>query len=364
MEDCGTEGGKVVRSDERTILTSFADKLVGRFVATDIKQGNKIFVRKGDLISQDDAKGIEEAGVSEVLLRSPLACEARYGICGKCYGVDLMTREVVSVGTTAGVIAAQSIGEPGTQLTMRTFHTGGIAGKDITQGLPRVEELFEARTPKDLSIMSEITGRVKITEEGENRTITVVSTDKTSDEPEVTYKVDPISEILVDDGSLISIGDPLTSGHLDLSELLRTVGVAATQKYIIDGVQEVYSSQGVVINDKHLEVIVRQMFNRVKAETVGDTVFLPGEIMTKYTFEEENRKVLAEGGEPATAELTLLGITRASLETESFLSAASFIQTSSVLTDASASGKVDRLLGLKENIIIGRLIPTGERARI
>lgn len=363
-EDCGTTLGRAVKAADKTILASFADRIAGRFSAVDVKHEGKTLVEAGELITSVIAKKIEESGVAEVSIRSVLTCEAKHGICSKCYGVDLMTREVVKVGTAVGVAAAQSIGEPGTQLTMRTFHAGGIAGKDITQGLPRVEELFEARTPKDLSIMSEITGKVRVNNVDGERSVTVVATDNLSEMPEVTYSVDPVSEILVKDGDIVAQGEPITSGHLDLSDLLRTVGVQATQKYIIDEVQNVYSSQGAMLNDKHLEVMVRQMFNRVKCETSGDTVFLPGEIVTKYTFEEENNRVIAEGGEPATAELTLLGITRASLETESFLSAASFIQTSSELTDAAASGKVDRLLGLKENIIIGRLIPTGERARI
>ncbi len=363
-EDCGTTEGRLIRASDKTLLSSFTDKLVGRFAAKDIKIGNKVIVKTNDLITVDHAKEIEEAKVEEVYIRSVLTCEAKYGICSQCYGVDLMTRQVATVGTAAGVAAAQSIGEPGTQLTMRTFHSGGIAGKDITQGLPRVEELFEARTPKDLSIMSEITGKVRVAEVDGERSVTVVSTDRMADVSEVTYKIDAVSEVLVKDGEIVAAGEPITSGHLDLGDLLRTVGVAQAQKYIIDEVQGIYSSQGVTINDKHIEVIVRQMFNRVKIETAGHTGFLPGEVVTRYTFEEENKKVIAEGGEPATAELTLLGITRASLETESFLSAASFIQTSQVLTDAAACGRVDKLLGLKENIIIGRLIPTGERARL
>jgi DNA-directed RNA polymerase subunit beta' len=270
----------------------------------------------------------------------------------------------VELGTAVGVAAAQAIGEPGTQLTMRTFHTGGIAGKDITQGLPRIEEIVEARAPKNLSLMSEITGTVKIAESGDERKVAVVATDDTEEEPVAEYEVDPMAEIIVEEGQLVAKGEKLTSGHLDLTELLRTVGVTATKKYIVDEIQKVYSSQGVAINDKHIEVIVRQMFGSVKIEEIGDTEFLTGEVVTKATFEEENEKIIAEGGTPATARVTLLGITKASLETDSFLSAASFIQTSNVLTDAACSGRVDPLLGLKENVIIGRLIPTTEERAV
>ena len=252
---------------------------------------------------------------------------------------------------------------PGTQLTMKTFQTGGVATvKDITQGLPRVEEVFEARAPKNLSTMAEITGTVAISKSGDERKITILPADK--DELAVEYIVDPVSEIIVKDGQLVVKGEKLTSGHLDLTELMRATGVAATRKYIIDEIQKVYSSQGVVINDKHIEVIVRQMFNHVRIDDSGDTTFLENEIATKATFEEENERIIAEGGAPATAKITLLGITKASLNTDSFLSAASFIQTSNVLTDAASSGKLDRLAGLKENVIIGRLIPTGVRARM
>jgi len=247
---------------------------------------------------------------------------------------------------------------------LRTFHTGGIAGKDITQGLPRVEEIVEARAPKYLSIMTEITGKIKISVSGDERKITVIATDKTEDMQTVEYMVDPIAEIIVQDDQLVAKGEKLTAGHLDLTDLLRTVGVEETKRYIINEVQKVYSSQGVSLNDKHVEVIVRQMFNNVRIEDRGDTEFLVGEIVTKAAFEEENERVLAAGGMPASAKVQLLGITKSSLNTDSFLSAASFIQTSNVLTDAAASGKVDRLLGLKENVIIGRLIPTGPEAKL
>lgn len=359
--DCNTEKGREMIVGEKTTLSSFADRVLGRYLAQDAKVGDKVIVPKGVCLDRELIKKIEESGVEKIVIRSPMTCETRRGVCQKCYGIDLMSNKLVEIGTAVGVQAAQAIGEPGTQLTMRTFQTGGVTtAKDITQGLPRVEEIFEARAPKNLSIMADITGIVKITKSGEERKITIVPLD--NEEAAVDYVVDPVAEIIVKDGELVAKGQKLTSGNLDLTELMRTVGVANTRKYIIDEIQKVYSSQGVVINDKHIEVIVRQMFNHVRVDDPGDTSFLEGEVVTKAHFEEENERVLAEGGSPATAKITLLGITRASLNTDSFLSAASFIQTSNVLTDAASSGKVDRLLGLKENVIIGRLIPTGERA--
>ena len=245
---------------------------------------------------------------------------------------------------------------------MRTFHTGGIAGKDITQGLPRVEELVEARAPKFLSLMSDVTGIVSIVKSGDERKIIVVPTDR--DEDAAEYLVDPVEEIIVKEGEIVAKGEKLTAGNLDLTDLFRTVGVDETKRYIIEEIQKVYASQGVALNDKHIEIIVKQMFNHVKIDEVGDTEFMEGELSTKARFMEVNEEVIASGGAPATGKLTMLGITRASLNTDSFLSAASFIQTSNVLTDAASSGKVDYLLGLKENVIIGRLIPTGDRARL
>jgi DNA-directed RNA polymerase subunit beta' len=273
-----------------------------------------------------------------------------------------MTGKLVNVGTAVGVAAAQSIGEPGTQLTMKTFHSGGIAGKDITQGLPRVEELVEARAPKFLSIMSEISGTARIEKNGDERKIIIIPSD--AGEEVTEYSVDPIEEILVKDGDLVARGQKLTSGNLNLSDLYRAVGVDETKRYIIEEVQGVYASQGVPINDKHLEVIVKQMFNHVKIEDTGDTEFMVDEIVTRARFDEETEKVIASGGTPATGKLIMLGITKAALYTDSWMAAASFIHTSNVLTEAACSGKVDYLLGLKENVIIGRLIPTGERARI
>jgi len=285
-------------------------------------------------------------------------------MCSACYGLDLSTREAVKIGIPVGVIAAQSIGEPGTQLTMRTFHSGGVAsGVDITQGLPRVEELFEARTPKSVSPISEIAGKVSLVEDGDNRIIRIRTTTKPHEERE--YLIPANASLLVEDGALISAGTPLSSGHLDIKEVLRVDGLRAAQRYIVEDVRRVYESQGVSINEKHFEVIVRKMSDKVRVESQGDTKLLPGEIISRNNFEEENTKVLAAGGDPATAGVILLGITRASLQTESYLSAASFQETTTVLSDAAATGKIDGLQGLKENVIIGRLIPTSEeRARI
>ncbi|OGC70050.1 DNA-directed RNA polymerase subunit beta', partial [candidate division WWE3 bacterium RIFOXYC1_FULL_39_7] len=362
--DCNTERGRHIKVGEGTMLQSFVERLIGRVLAADVKAGKKVLFKRNTILTRSDIEAIEKAGVEYIEIRSPLHCETRRGVCTLCYGTDLMTGKLVGMGTAVGVAAAQSIGEPGTQLTMRTFHTGGIAGKDITQGLPRVEELVEARSPKFLSTMSEISGTVKIVQTGDERKILVMAADPTEETQVAEYYVDPVAEIVVEDGQVIARGDRITAGHLDLTDLLRTVGVDETKRYIISEVQKVYASQGVALNDKHIEVIVKQMFNHVKIEDQGDTTFMGGEIVTKATFEEQNEEVLAGGGTPATAKLTLLGITKASLNTDSFLAAASFIQTSNVLTDAAASGKVDNLLGLKENVIIGREIPTGEAVRL
>ncbi|OGC47288.1 DNA-directed RNA polymerase subunit beta' [candidate division WWE3 bacterium RIFCSPHIGHO2_01_FULL_42_13] len=364
-EDCGTEEGRSIKVGEGTVLSTFAERVSGRYLAEGVRGKNgSVVINRGTMITPEVVEEIEKSGIEKIKIRTPLSCETKRGICAKCYGNDLMTRELIAIGRAVGVSAAQSIGEPGTQLTMRTFHTGGIAGKDITQGLPRIEEIFEARTPKNLSTMSEITGRVQVLEIGEERKIIVTATDKDDAEQAAEYLVEPLAEILVEDGQLIAKGEKLTAGHLDLTDLVASVGVQKTKDYIIDEVQKVYSTQGVAINDKHIEVIVSKMFNHVQVADCGDTDFLPKEVVTKDTFREENERILAEGGVPGTAEVTLLGITKAALQTDSFLSAASFINTSTVLTDAAASGRVDQLLGLKENVILGRLIPTGERSRL
>ena len=365
LDDCGSkESITIAKSDKRQ--TPFATRITGRVTAADIlpPKSKKAIAVRNTLIDEKIASQIEAAHIEEIEVRSVLTCEAKYGLCAQCYGKDLVTRKLVEIGTPVGVIAAQSIGEPGTQLTMRTFHTGGIVGLDITQGLPRVEELFEARIPKYVAQITEIAGRVKIIEEENEYTVIVKSTNL-KPPVEREYRIPPTAEIAVETGQLIAAGAPLSTGYLDIKEILAISGLRSAQKYIISGGQEVYESQGVAINDKHFEVIVKKMSEKVRVESSGDTVLLPGELIDKNRFQEENAKVLAEGGEPATAQVVILGITRAALYTESFLSAASFQETTRVLTDAAIEGKVDKLLGLKENVIIGRLIPTSpDRAKI
>jgi DNA-directed RNA polymerase subunit beta' len=362
-EDCGAkEGVKIYRLEERS--TPFGDRVLGRVALEDIKNpAGKVIVSAGEEIDEEKSTEVDKSGLNEVLVRSPLTCEAKFGICAACYGRDLTTKEMVKIGTPVGVIAAQSIGEPGTQLTMRTFHLGGIVGLDITQGLPRVEELFEARSPKTPAVIAEIPGRISVIESDEGRKVRIVMEEKAGKQ-EKEYVIPMAAELKVSEGDLVGAGQSLTAGHIDLRVLLETRGIKAVQQYIISEVQKVYESQGAPINDKHFEVIIRKMSEKVRIETQGDTNLLPGELVDRVRFLEENARVLAAGGEPATAQIVILGITRAALFTESVLSAASFQETTTVLTDAAVSGKVDRLIGLKENVIIGRLIPTGDRARI
>ena len=363
-EDCETiDGIKILASDD-VLLSSLVARIKGRVALVDIKDGKNVLVKGGEIITEVQAREIDKAKILEIPVRSSMTCKTKFGVCSKCYGVDLNTGELPPKGTPVGVIAAQSIGEPGTQLTMRTRHTGGIVTtKDITQGLPRVEEIFEARSPKASALMANCSGKVFIKEDKETgeRTILLKPTD--NDVEEVKYSVDPVSEIIVSDKQLVVSGTPLTEGYLDLQELMATVGTKETQRYIVGQIQKVYSSQGVSLNDKHIEVIVKQMLNYIVIEDGGDTDLLPGELVSKSVFEEENRKMVVQGGDPATGELTLLGVTRSSLATESWLSAASFMETSRVLTEASLEGKVDPLIGLKENVIIGRMIPVGKYAK-
>ena len=340
----------------KLLLEPLWERLAGRVAAEDVvhPETGEVLVAANEMISDEDAKRVEDAGIEEVKIRSVLVCKTRHGVCVQCYGRNLANGSLVDAGEAVGIIAAQSIGEPGTQLTMRTFHTGGVAGDDITAGLPRVEELFEARKPKGQAIISEIDGTVSIVESKGVQKAVVNGPDG-----EVSYVIPYGARRRVKDGSEVKAGDRITEGPVNPHDILTVQGVLEVQKYLVQEVQEVYRSQGVNINDKHIEVIVRQMLRKCKVEDSGDTMMLPGSLVDVFEFEEENAKVVAEGGEPAVAKPVLLGITKASLATESFLSAASFQETTRVLTEASIKGRLDKLLGLKENVIIGKLIPAG-----
>ncbi|REJ35308.1 MAG: DNA-directed RNA polymerase subunit beta' [Bacillota bacterium] len=362
-EDCGTTDGirvsaiKELTSDSEQIIEPLRERITGRVAAERVvhPQTGAVIVEENQLINEEEAAEIEEAGVESVKIRSVLTCRSRHGVCVRCYGRDLATGQLVEVGEAVGIIAAQSIGEPGTQLTMRTFHTGGVAGEDITAGLPRVEELFEARKPKGQAVMTEVAGTVRIEETKGQRKVIVTD----AEGEEHVYNIPYGARLKVRDGAQVEAGDGLTEGPINPHDILRVKGVHGVQTYIVQEVQEVYRSQGVDINDKHIEVIVRQMLRKLKVEDSGDTELLPGGLVDQHEFEEENRRVLEAGGQPATAKPVLLGITKASLATESFLSAASFQETTRVLTDAAIKGKEDPLLGLKENVIIGKLVPAG-----
>jgi len=362
-EDCGTTEGirvsaiKEPTSEAEEIIEPLRDRIIGRISAERIvnPKTGEVILEENQMIDEEIADEIERAGIESVVIRSVLTCRTRHGVCVRCYGRDLATGRLVEVGEAVGIIAAQSIGEPGTQLTMRTFHTGGVAGEDITAGLPRVEELFEARKPKGQAVITEVAGTVRVEEtKGQRR---VVVTD--AEGQEHVYPIPYGSRLRVRDGSVVEPGDSLTEGPVNPHDILRVKGVHGVQTYIVQEVQKVYRSQGVDINDKHIEVIVRQMMRKVKVEDPGDTELLPGGLVDQFEFEDENKKVIAEGKRPAVAKPVLLGITKASLATESFLSAASFQETTRVLTDAAIKGKEDPLIGLKENVIIGKLIPAG-----
>jgi DNA-directed RNA polymerase subunit beta' len=420
LEDCGDEDGIFVNADEVGSIEPFADRLFGRLVAQDIKhpKTDKVIAKRGEPIDLDLARSIADAGVRRARVRSPLGCHAKHGICRACYGRSLASGKLVEIGEAVGIIAAQSIGEPGTQLTMRTFHTGGVAGKDITMGLPRVEELFEARVPKGVAIVCEIDGIVEVVREpdGSRKLVVRNSQDYTvpisipagyvlavedgadvvagqpiakperrtkgkTDMPapvsgkvsvhgskitiamkeveERVYEVEHSARLNVEDGRQVSAGDFLTEGSANPQDILRISGREAVHRYMVNEVQKVYRSQGVTINDKHIEIIVRQMLRKVRIEEAGDTELLPMELFDRFEFEEINARTIAGGGEPATAQTVLLGVTKASLSTNSFLAAASFQETTRVLTEAAVMGQKDRLLGLKENVIIGKLIPAG-----
>ncbi|QXM07304.1 DNA-directed RNA polymerase subunit beta' [Crassaminicella indica] len=358
-DDCGTTEGMYVEAfkDGNELIESLYDRIVGRYAVEDVlhPETGEIIVKKGSEIKEEAADKIVKAGIERVKIRTVLNCKARHGVCGHCYGRNLATGQSIDVGEAVGIIAAQSIGEPGTQLTMRTFHTGGVAGNDITQGLPRVEELFEARKPKGLAIITEIPGVVSINEAKKNKEVIVTD----DDGQQKTYSIPYGSRIKVKEGQRIKAGDPITEGSINPHDILKIKGVTGVQEYLVKEVQRVYRLQGVDINDKHIEVIVRQMVSKVKIETAGDTELLPGGLCNIHEFEEVNKKAEEEGLTPATAKRVLLGITKASLATESFLSAASFQETTRVLTEAAIKGKEDHLIGLKENVIIGKLIPAG-----
>ena len=364
-EDCGTTEGLVVTAikDGNEVIEPLEDRLFGRYTCKDVVDPatGEVIVEAGVMMGEAEINKIMAAGVEAVEIRNILTCKTPIGVCSHCYGANLASGEPVPVGEAVGTIAAQSIGEPGTQLTMRTFHSGGVAGDDITQGLPRVEELFEARKPKGVAIVSEIGGRIAISETKKRREI-VVTNDETGEA--VTYVIPYDARIKVKEEQVIEKGEPLTSGSINPHDILRIKGPREVQSYLTQEVQRVYRMQGVDISDKHIEVIVRQMMRKVKVEEPGDTSLLMGSLIDMFELEAANKKVREEGGTEATASIVLLGITKASLATDSFLSAASFQETTRVLTEAAIKGKVDPLLGLKENVIIGKLIPAGTGMRI
>ena len=345
-------------------IEGLADRLAGRFVSEDVvnPQTGEVMVHVNEMISEDMAHEIEKAGIKEVSIRSVFTCTSRHGVCAKCYGKNMATGQPIQVGEAVGTIAAQSIGEPGTQLTMRTFHTGGIAATgDITQGLPRVEELFEARKPKGVATLCEVAGIAYISEQDNQKHIVV--RDRETGAQKKEYVLPFNAELLVKSGDAVEPGTQLNGGSVNPQDILRIQGVKGVQDYLLNEVQSVYRSQGVDINDKHVEIIVRQMMRKVRIENCGDTEMLPGELVDMFAFEDENERTIENGGRPATAKRVLLGITKAALSTDSFLSAASFQETARVLTEAAIKNKVDPLLGLKENVIIGKLIPAGTGVR-
>jgi len=360
MEDCGTTDGIEITKDVRPEI--FTKRLSGRISLEDITVDGKVLVKTGEIISLKMAEKIDQKGIAKVKVRSPLTCEARSGLCAQCYGRDFSSQELVTIGTPAGVIAAQSIGEPGTQLTMRTKHSAGIVGLDMTQGLPRVEELFESRNPKSKAIISRLAGKAKIKDQKGEITIEISST---TDDDFETYSLAANAKLAIESGDLVYAGQKLTLGSINYGELMNIKGLMFTQLKIVHELQAVYESQGISINDRHFEVIVRKMGDKVRIKDSGDTSLLIDEVVMKSHFLDVNDDTMAAGGEPATAEVLLLGITRSALYTDSWLSAASFQHTKRILTEAASSGEIDYLTGLKENVIIGRLLPTTkERAQI
>ena len=358
-DDCGCEHGIVVSDlmDAGEVIEKLSERIYGRTLAKDLVHNGEVIATRNTLINDELIKKIEELEIREVEIRTPLTCKLEKGVCRKCYGLDLSNHKEILKGEAVGVIAAQSIGEPGTQLTMRTFHTGGVAGADITQGLPRIQELFEARNPKGKALISEVDGTVTKVEVDTNHVRRIYVLSEIGEERE--YQDYGASRMLVKQDDKVKRGQALTEGSIEPKELLAIAGLEAVQSYLLTEVQKVYRMQGVEISDKHVEVMVRQMLRKVRVINAGDTDLLPGSLVDIHKFTDENKRILEKRGNMATAKPVILGITKASLETESFLSAASFQETTRVLTDAAVKGKVDKLMGLKENVIIGKLIPAG-----
>ena len=361
-EDCGTDRGLVLQNGVRQESGGLAKydhvetSVFGRTLSEDVTVDGKVILPAGTDLGDRNIDELVAAGVDEVKIRSVLTCDSKVGQCAACYGRSLAAGQRVAVGEAVGIIAAQSIGEPGTQLTMRTFHTGGVAGDDITHGLPRIVELFEARTPKGVAPIAETAGVVSFREDAKGKKIVVTPDDGGE---EVAYPITRRQKLLVEEGSRVEVGQKMVVGAIDPKQVLRILGPRATQVHLVNEIQSVYRSQGVGIHDKHVEVIVRQMLKRITVLEAGDADLLPGELVERGRFETENRRVVTSGGKAASGRPELMGITKASLATESWLSAASFQETTRVLTDAALSEKSDPLLGLKENVIIGKLIPAG-----
>ena len=364
-EDCFEKRGEAPKGtliaeirDDGRLIEPLRSRIIGRYAADDVvhPETGEILLRAGELIGHEDSEAIEKAGVQAVNCRSVFTCRSDHGVCVKCYGANLATGESVNIGEAVGIIAAQAIGEPGTQLTMRTFHTGGVASaEDITQGLPRVEELFEARKPKGLAVITEIYGTVHIEDAKRRREAVVTNEDGEAE----SYLIPYGSKLRIEEGARVEAGDELTEGSINPHDILKIKGVKGVQAYLLKEVQSVYRMQGVEISDKHIEIIIRQMLRKVQIEDAGDADLLPGELVDIFKFEAENDRVVETEGRPAIAKRKLLGITKAALATDSFLSAASFQETTRVLTEAAIKGKIDPLVGLKENVIIGKLIPAG-----
>ena len=364
-DDCGTSHFVTISKTDKGRERYFSRRILGRVLGADLldPKTSKVIISKGTLLDNDLVTAIENSSAVSVEVRSPLTCKATVGICNQCYGWDLSTRKMVRIGVPVGVVAAQSIGEPGTQLTLRTKHTGGVVGVDVTQGLPRIQELFEVRTPKVPSPLAEISGKVRVKENIDGYEVKLTGKDENKVTKNVTYLLPSNVTLLVADGDLVAQGTQLCSGSLDVREIMEVKGIEAAQKYLIDSIQSVYESQGISVHDKHVEVMVKEMSDKIKIEDPGDTNFLYGQIVTKAVYNSENDKAKAKSkdGKSSRGKKILLGLIQAALSTGSWLSASSFQQTTSVLTEASLLAEVDNLIGLKENVIIGRLIPVNRK---